>query len=73
MNYLEFNRTYNRVLKEATSSAGEGVRILERDKSILPLDQHAIRAAANQLRQAAKELDVLDGMLTAKFWLAKET
>jgi hypothetical protein len=53
-----------RLQKEALSSAKEGVRILEKD-----IDKDiSLRTAANQLRQAAKDLDTMDGIFQALYW-----
>lgn len=53
----------HRIKMDIKSSAESGSRIINRDMDIL--DTGAIRAAANQFRQAAKYLDELDGILQA--------
>ena len=51
----------------SASSAQSGAVIIERKEQP---DAQALRTAANMFRQAAKELDELDGMLQA-LYLAK--
>lgn len=60
----EFDNLIKRMLKNATNSAQSGYRILH-DRDMGNLDVQSIRNAATQFRQAAKELDELDGMLQA--------
>lgn len=53
-----------RLLISARQSAGEGARIVFKDET----DAFALRTAANQLRQAAKDLDTLDGVYQAIYY-----
>lgn len=57
-----------RLQKESLASAKEGVRILERG---IDTEGTSLRTAANQLRQAAKDLDIMDGVFQALYWESK--
>lgn len=56
-----------RTMKAATSSAMAGMQAMGGIENLSQIisSQHELRTAANQFRQAARELDELDGMLTA--------
>lgn len=60
---IELVKLLARKLKDIRSFAGSGSDIIQRDG--LQLEAASLRAAANQFRQAAKELDEVDGVLTA--------
>lgn len=61
-----------RTLRDANISAKSGLKMIQCDPTELLADSSTIRAAANQLRQAAKELDNLDGILNAQSWMARK-
>lgn len=55
-----------RTIRSARDSAESGSMILSREKDDTKLDSHSLRSAANQFRQAAAELDRLDGIIQAQ-------
>jgi hypothetical protein len=64
-----------RILRDARASAKSGFDIIDRgsvDEEVLAADSGSIRNAATQFRQAAKELDQLDGMIQAKYWMERK-